>query len=185
MVHPDQLNITDPRSVAPRALELTRPMWIALGLVLLIGLQRFVSPQVENEQLGYLNPKRISVQRSTDTLHVFNQLGIQVPVSDGWAYLSTSQDAIAMAPTFSHAESGSILRLQPFHLEQWPPEDSVSQQIDDGGFQMLWVPVGRLLVGRLILGDSDLAVVVMGHGRGSQISNEILDFCRRVQSVDS
>lgn len=183
MVRPDHLSAADFIPNRPRALELTTPMWIALGLVLLIGLQQMVSTPSSSNELMYLSPDRTTVHRSTEALHQFEQLGIEVEVSEGWTYLSTTQDRLAMSPTFSHPVSGSILRLQPFHLDQWPPENSESQKIDDGDLRMLWVQVGRLLVGRLISGEADLAVVVMDHDNGESVASEILDFCRRVQPL--
>ncbi|MBL6726122.1 MAG: hypothetical protein ISQ09_13650 [Rubripirellula sp.] len=180
----DSLNLSNDTKHEPRPLTLRFPMWVALGLVLLIGIQKYATKPQSTQHLGYLEPARLTVRHSEDTVHTFNRLGISVDVANGWAYLSISEDQSALSPTFSHASSGTILRLQPFHLEQWPPEGSESQKVDEGSFEMLWVPVGRLLVGRLILGDVDLAVVVMDHQQGELVSSEILDFCRRVQRFE-
>ena len=165
----------------PQPLLLGLPMQLSLGLVLVIGLSKYLSDKPSRNYLGYLDPQRVVQNRSTDTEHQFPQLGIRVELLDGWVYLSTGSDQLAVSPTFSHAKTNTILRLQPFHFEQWPPEGAQPQQVANGDLETLWVTVGRLLIGRIILEDVDLAVVVVNHGSKQGVSGEVLDFCQRIR----
>lgn len=167
----------------PRPVEISPLMWVALGVVVLIGIRQYASEPSSGGFLNYLNPNQITVSRSEDAEHQFPRLGVQVAVSDGWTYLATSHDSQVFSPTFSHAKSNLILRLQPFHIEQWPPEGVQPDLVEVDGTEMLWVPVGRLLVGRWVSGEADLAVVVMGHQQKKGVPPEVIDFCRRVQVI--
>ncbi|MDB4679227.1 hypothetical protein OAE79_02700 [Rhodopirellula sp.] len=173
----------NPVSQPPRPLELRFPLWVALGVVALIGIQKWVRPNDSNGALAYLDGDRIFVNRQTESLHFFERLNVEVEVTSGWTYLSTNADSRAMTPTFMHTSSQTILRLQPFHLEQWPPEGASVQTIQDDNFEITWVPVGRLLIGRLVSDSVDLAVVVMNHSTEDAVSEEILEFCRCVQHI--
>ncbi len=183
MVVSDRLDVELRPNPEPRPVTISPMMWIALGLVAIIGIRQYASEPQSGTFLNYLTPNQITVSRSEDAEHQFPRLGVRVAVSDGWAYLSTSQDSLAFTPTFSHAKSNLILRLQPFHLDQWPPEGAQPENIEVEGVEMQWVPVGRLMVGRWVTGEVDLAVVVIGHQQKAAIAPSVVEFCRRVQVI--
>ncbi|MEC7679827.1 MAG: hypothetical protein VX694_11195, partial [Planctomycetota bacterium] len=62
----------------PQPLLLGLPMQLSLGLVLVIGLSKYLSDKPSRNYLGYLDPQRVVQNRSTNTEHLFPQLGIRV-----------------------------------------------------------------------------------------------------------
>lgn len=166
----------------PRPLELSRRMWVAIGMVGLIGLQEHFGGESSSSSLRYLAPESSVLARSNESDHYFNQLGIRVQVTEGWTYLATTDDRVALSPTFSNANAQVILRVQAFNLDEWPPENAILKPIKEvEDLELEFYTVGRLLLGKLVIEEVELAIVVMEHGQGEQVMQEILGFCRRIQ----
>lgn len=169
---------------ASRPLELTPPFWVALLLVGLIGLYQVVRPPRQSQALGYLEEGNPIILRQRGKVHPFPTLGVTVGVFDGWTYLSIAEDSEALAPTFVHPGSNSIVRLQPFHLQTWPPQGLAVEREDVGDFDVEWVVVDDLHLGRLSRQAVDLAILVMSHQPNAPLDPAIREFCRRIHRLD-
>lgn len=162
-------------------LELTPPFWVALLLVGLIGLYQLVRPPGRSEMLGYLEQDEPLILRQQDKLQPLPALGVTVGVFDGWTYLSVAEDSEAVAPTFVHPASYSVVRLQRFHLQTWPPQGLTVERENHGDFEIEWVVVDDLRIGRLSRQSVDLAILVLSHQRDAPLDPAIRDFCGRIQ----
>jgi hypothetical protein len=170
-------------SSASRPLQFTPTFWVALLLVALIGLNQLLRSPSRSRLLGYLEEDEPLVIRQHGDVYRFPRLGVEVAVDDGWNYLSVAEDSEAFEPTFVHPASHTIIRLQPFHLQSWPPQGLALQSEEVGSFQIEWVVVNDLRLGRLRRSSVDLAIIAMTHQRGAPLNQAIQDFCHRIQHL--
>ncbi len=116
--HRTRVNPTDPSS---QPLELQPWLWIALGVVAIIGVAARIRDRDAVQTLDHLDGNQQIIVRTAAGTHVFPMLGIEVTLPEGWSYLSVTDDAMADAPTFVNETANSIVRLRPFGFLAWPP----------------------------------------------------------------
>ncbi|MGI9473452.1 MAG: hypothetical protein ACR2NZ_18060 [Rubripirellula sp.] len=172
------MNDTDTKS---RPLELTPLMWVAIGIVALVGVVAVVDQEQSPRTLDYLSGEKPVIIRSTSETHRFPFLGVAITLPEGWSYLSVTDDAVAEKPSFVHEETGSILRLQRFGLETWPPAGAEMTSMLGGRVE--WVQIDHRRLGRLSLDELDLALIAITHKRGVELNDSINLFCEGIQRL--
>ena len=166
-----------------RPLEMTRLVWVALAVVALIGVVKIADQEQRLSTLGSFGSEESVIIRSDEGSHQFPFLGVAVNLPEGWSYLSVTEDAVAERPSFVHEESGSIVRLQRFALKTWPPSDTEveTSEMDKGTVE--WVQIDHRRLGRLTVGQIDLTVIALTHGRGKELHSAIDRFCKEIEPI--
>lgn len=154
---------------------------MALLLVGLIGLGQLLEPSDRPHMLGFLEGSAPPIVRSSDQLHRFPALGIAVEVNNGWTYLSVADDVEAVAPTFVHKDSQSIVRLEPFQLRSWPPAANPLQTELVGELEWEWTEVDHRRVGRLRVPPIDLMILAVTHQPDANLNREVREFCAAIR----
>ena len=160
---------------------MTPVVWVALGVVLLVGLFTYSDKQRSPRTLDFLNVEKPIIIRSSDATHHFPYLGISVTLPDGWSYLSVTDDAVAERPSFVQEATRSIIRLQRFGVETWPPADTEVETTPLAKGSVEWVQVDHRRLGKLSLGNLSLALIVITHTRGAELNQSIDEFCRGIR----
>lgn len=176
------MNSTDP---TPRPLELPPWLWVALGIVALIGLSAQVRRHDDLKTLDPFAGDPQVIVRSATANHVFPILKVQVAVPKGWSYLSVSDDAIADEPTFVNESASSILRLRPYRFRSWPPVEGAITRRQYASVSIEWIEVDHRRIGRLNEGDVDVSLEVLTHSHKSKLNDAVDDFCNSIQLVSS
>jgi hypothetical protein len=123
------------------------------------------------------------IVRSSDQLHRFPALGIAVEVNNGWTYLSVADDVEAVASTFVHRDSQSIVRLEPFQLRSWPPAGAAVETMRLGELEWEWAEVDHRRVGRLRKPPVDLMILAVTHQPHAKLNQEVLEFCAGIRPI--
>jgi hypothetical protein len=183
---PSTGNPTEPSS---QALELTRWVWIALGLAALLGLSRGFRDQDHVRTLVSLDKENPVIVRLRGQTHVFPLIRIKVAAVEGWTYLSVTDDAMATQATFINESTNSIISLRQFRLRSWPPVEGEVTTRQYGDIAMEWVAVDHRRVGRITketpLGEVDAIVMVMTHVRKSELNQSVEQFCQAIRWISS
>lgn len=166
--------------------ELTPLVWVALGIVVVVGAVNALSEKASVETLDTLHGGKPIVIRSQAAVHRFRCLGVSVSVPSGWSYLSIAEDSLADRPSFVHESTHSLVRLQPYHFDSWPPEDLAAEPVvgthPSGNIE--WVSVDHRRLGRLRLRGIDVAVIAIQHDHKDQINATIKDFCHGIRHLE-
>lgn len=167
----------------PRPLEMTRLVWVALAVVALIGVVKIADQDQRLNTLGSFGSEESVIIRSDEGGHRFPFLGVSVNLPPGWSYLSVTDDAVAEKPSFVHEESGSILRLQRFALKTWPPSDTEVEisELENGNVE--WVQIDHRRLGKLKVGQVELTLIALTHGRGKELHSAIDVFCSQIAPI--
>lgn len=120
-------------------LQLTVPVWIGLALVALLGVVSRLRIQDQASTLDTVQPFKPVIVRHQGSTHRFMQLGIEIPLPDGWVYLSLVDEAVSTHATLMHAESNSIVSFRPNRLETWPPKGHDTEREIYSGIEAEWV----------------------------------------------
>jgi len=169
--------------------ELTPLMWVALGTVVVVGAVNALSEKGTVKMLDMPNGGKPIIIRSQATVHRFPSLGISVSLPSGWSYLSVTEDSLAARPSFVHESSHSLVRLQPYVFDSWPPEELAAEP-ETGTHpagKLEWVRVDHRRLGRLSLKGIDVAVIAIQHDHMDDLNEIIKHFCCgicRLKSAD-
>ena len=166
-----------------RPREFTPVLWVALLLVGLIGLRQLLGPADQPQTLAFLDALNPVVVRSSEQLHRFASLGVEVEVTEGWTYLGVVDDIQATSPTFVHKASQSIVRLEPFRLRSWPPSGANLEVETGGQLTLEWAEIDYRRVGRLRQAPVDLMILAVTPQPHAQLNREVRDFCRRIRPI--
>lgn len=170
-----------PSDLASRPIQLTPRVWLGLLLVALLGLHEVAQKPIPLRTLEYLEAESPVILRTSDTVHRFPILGVEVELNDGWSYLSISEDVRAAKPTFVHEKSHSIIRLEPFRLQTWPPSEVDLIDQANGQLVLTWARFDDRWLGRLEGPDIDLMLLVMNHQPVAELNREVQNFCDRIR----
>jgi hypothetical protein len=183
---PSSGNPTEPPS---QALELTRWVWIGLGLAALLGLSRGFRDHDPVRSLVSLDKENPVIVRLRGQAHVFPRIRIKVAAVEGWTYLSVTDDVMATQPTFVNVSTHSIISLRQFRFRSWPPAEGEVTTRQYGEITMEWVGVDHRRVGRITKetpqGEVDAIVMVMTHVRKSELNPSVEEFCQAIGWISS
>jgi len=165
--------------------ELTPLVWVALGIAVLVGVVNELSDKETVQMLDMAKGKPIII-RSQAAVHRFPSLGVSVSLPSGWSYLSVTEDSLADRPSFVHESSHSLVRLQPFVFDSWPPKELAQEPAmgthPAGNLQ--WVTVDHRRLGRLSLKGIDVAVIAIQHDQVRHVNQIIADFCGGIRHLE-
>lgn len=169
-------------------LELTTGVWIALGLVVLLGVARAVRVDEQIRTIPPWGDDEPIIVRDVGQPHIFPFLGVEVLPVSGWTYLSITDDALADRPTFVHAASQTIISLRLMQFQQWPPNEMEVTRKEYGDVTIEWILVANRRWGRLTKssGQSEghVTLMVMTHLRNAELNAPVSDFCRAIRWID-
>ena len=110
-------------------------MWVAIELVALLGIRAILLDLHEAGTLDEILGNKIVVTRSTGKRHSLSSMNLQFDLPTGWAYLSTGNDAFALAPTFLHQSEQVTLRIQRAIFKQPLPYEGPLQFEEQSRFR--------------------------------------------------
>ncbi|WP_146513907.1 hypothetical protein [Rubripirellula amarantea] len=107
-------------------LSLHPMIWVLMGLTVLLVVRRAIDDQSQPESLNYSSDNRLMVIRSTTGVHRFDDLGINVEIPPGWAFLSVKDDVVANPLTFANSSAQVVVQVQPWSeaLEKFEPSSA-------------------------------------------------------------
>mgnify|MGYP003662760370 CR=1 FL=1 len=110
-----------------KPLEISKPMWTVIAVVLGVGVIGKLSEPDPNALRNQRPPgayisQDLLVTRNAGTSIPFPQLGIEVTTDGDWSCLTVEGTDAGYQHTFVNQSSGLIARLNRFPFSQWPPE---------------------------------------------------------------
>lgn len=165
-------------------LEFTTGTWVALALVVMVGLLSALSDAPDLEDLGYLHSDNPVILRVTGQTHEFPVLGVIVSPPDGWTYLSRTEDAIASKPTFVNLSGDAVLRLLSRDYYVWK-EDAELKRCRYGQAIVDWTDTEPREVGKLSREGQGLTVVAITRTGKPHQNPSVADFCAAIRFMGS
>ena len=167
--------------------QLTPLVWVGLGIAALVFALGKLTEQTPLEMLVPRKGEKQIIIRSENQTHQFPLLGAEVPLLPGWSYLAVHEDQIADRPAFVHQASNSVVRLQAYVLDSWPP-NGVNEKPRVGKHPvgtLEWVRVDHLRIGRLLLEERDWIIIAIQHDAKADVNDSIEEFCAGIRCSES
>ena len=139
-------------------LVLSRPFWVAMSIVAMLGIFQRADRAAKPDTLDYLDGDRPPIIRMRRQVHRFDALGIEVTPPRGWIYLSRQDTATADQVTFVCIAAGTIVQIERYAYAEWPPVERELRPGRYAGVEIVWIDVDHRRLGRLTGESSDLAV---------------------------
>lgn len=171
----------NPTDHSSEPLELRPWLWVALGVVVIIGLDARIRDH--DAARARVDGQEQVIVRTEPGIHVFPILGIQVTPPEGWSYLSVADDEMADQPTFVNESTDSIVRLRPFRFREWPPIDAEILKCQYANITIEWIEADHRRIGRFTQGEVDVSLLVMTHSHRSKLNESVEALCQSIEVI--
>ena len=177
------VKLVNPTDHSSEPLELRPWLWVALGVVAIIGLAARIRDHDEARARDHVDGQQQVIVRTEPGIHVFPMLGIQVTPPEGWSYLSVADDEMADQPTFVNETADSIVSLRPFRFREWPPIEAEIVNCQYTNITIEWIEADHRRIGRFTQGDVDVSLLVMTHSHRSKLNESVEALCQSIELI--